>query len=105
MKAGQLNTRITIRAYTETVDGWGQPVQTWTDLAAVWADVRGISGLEAIKADAETSTTKASARIRYRADVSPDMRVLIAGTEWEIKAVLPDFNRRRYVDLTLERVQ
>lgn len=105
MYASQLRTRVVLRQYTSTIDGWGQPVHAWADLATVWADVRGVSGLEAIKADAETSTTKASARIRYRADVTHDMRVVIAGAEWEIKAVLPDFNRRRHVDLTLERVQ
>ena len=105
MRAGQLRTPIVLQQRTSGQDGAGQPVDAWTDLVTLWADVRTVGGLEAIKADAVAATTKASARIRWRADVYAAMRVLIDGQPWQITAVLPDINHRRHVDLALERVE
>ena len=62
-----------------------------------------LSGLEAIKADAVTSVTKASCRVRYREDLTPDMRAMVAGEAWQIVSIQPDVNKRRFVDLVLER--
>lgn len=104
MYAGQLRTRILIQRRDSGEDAWGQPVDTWADVGRDWADFRTISGLESIRADAATSITKASARIRFRTDVDTAMRVVVDGVTWEIKAVLPDVNTRKYVDLSLELV-
>ena len=105
MQAGRLNTRVTLQRRTAGQDAAGQPVEGWEDVAQVWADFRVLSGLEDIKADALTSVTKASCRVRYREDVMPDMRVLVAGEAWGIVSQQPDIGRRRFVDLILERTQ
>lgn len=80
------------------MDSWGQPIDTWTDVASVWADVRPLSGLESIKADAPTSEVRASIRIRWRTDITAAMRVLHDATLYEIEAVLPG-STREHVDL------
>jgi Bacteriophage head-tail adaptor len=64
MQAGKLRERITIRQRQATTDALGQPSTTWTDLAVVWAEARFVSGIETIKAGRETSTSRASVRIR-----------------------------------------
>lgn len=104
MHHGQLRTRLTIQAPATEQDALGQPVQAWHDVCTCWADLRVLSGLETIKADAAVSTTRASARIRWREGVTPDMRVLLPGQAWRITAVLPDVAHRRHVDLALEQV-
>lgn len=105
MQAGRLNTRVTLQRRTAGQDSAGQPIDGWTDVGPDWAYFRVLSGLEAIKADAVTSVTKASCRVRYREDLTPDMRVLVAGEPWGIVSVQPDVNRRRFVDLIVERTQ
>lgn len=83
-------------------DSAGQPLTTWVKVADVWADIRHKSGLETIKADAETSIVKASIRIRYRTGIDAGMRVLHGSRVYDIKAVLPDVATRQHVDLVCE---
>ena len=104
LAAGSLTSRISILQRSTSVDSIGQPVETWSTLATVWADVRHTGGLEAIKADRDTSIVRASMRVRWRTDVNAGMRVTHAGSAYEIRAVLPDSRRREYVDLVCERV-
>lgn len=96
-----LDQRVTIRTLGTGVDGLGQPVQTWTDVCTSWANVRYASGAESIKADSDTSTVRASIRIRYRSGITAAMRVVHSGITLEIKAVLPS-QRQGYLDLVCE---
>lgn len=102
MKAGLLNTRITIEQQATTQDAAGQVVGGWTTLATVWADVRQQRGMEAIRADAMISTTKASIRIRRRTDVNAGMRVVDGTTTYNILAVSQDTSGKTYTDLICE---
>ena len=102
MYAGQFKTRITIQHYTDAEDASGATVKRWEPLAEVWANVRHLSGYEAIKADAVTSVTRASVRIRLRTGINAGMRVLANGLTYEIKSVQPDLTSRQHVDLVCE---
>lgn len=104
MKAGSLNRRVTIKARSVGQDATGQPVEAWQDVASVWASVRHLSGLESLKADRESSTVRASIRIRYRAGIDAGMRVHQGSSVYDIRAVLPDEVRREFMDLSCERV-
>ena len=98
MRAGTLNERITLQRMAEGKDAWGQPLEGWVDVARLWANVRFLSGVEAIKSGAETATATASVRIRKR-DVTTAHRLLIAGKPYDITAVLPAPD---HVDLTVK---
>lgn len=104
MEAGKLNRRVTVKELSDSQDAAGQPVQTWADVATVWAHIRHLSGVESIKADADTSVVKASVRIRRRTGVDAGMRVYHGSTVYEIKAVLPDEESRERLDLACEVV-
>ncbi|HEV2612538.1 MAG TPA: phage head closure protein [Noviherbaspirillum sp.] len=92
--------RITILQQGSSVDAIGQPAAAdWAEFAKVWADPRGLNGLESIKANAPTSTVKISRRIPYRTGITAGMRVLSNGVLYDIAAVLPDLKTREYVDL------
>jgi SPP1 family predicted phage head-tail adaptor len=105
MQAGRLSTPIVIQQQTTTTDAIGQPLLTWTDFAAVWANVRHLSGTESIKAGAVTSTVQASMRTRPMNGVTSGMRVLVDGAVYQIKSVIPDFVRRDSMNLIVELVQ
>lgn len=105
MRAGSLRNLVELQAQGASVDESGTPVGGWTTVAAIYADIRHGSGIEAIKAGAEMSVVRASVRIRWRDDVTAAMRVLHGPTVYEIKAVLPDLQRREYLDLVCEVVR
>ncbi|MDR6216174.1 phage head closure protein [Paracidovorax wautersii] len=105
LDAGDLNRRITIQRKGAGTDDWGTPLpDAWDDVTKAWASIRNLSGLGAIKADAEASIVKTSIRIRYRTDIAAGMRVLHGGVNYSIVAVLPDAAGREHLDLVCEVV-
>lgn len=105
IRAGQLTRQVTIRRRDSGSDALGQSVNTWSDVATVWADVRHQSGMEAIKGDARVSTVKASIRIRYRTDILAGDRVILGSVSYEVLAPMPDEQRREFTDLACEVVK
>lgn len=103
LRAGQLRDRITIQRRLSG-GGLGQPSNTWEDVlpGPIWANIRFGSGAETIRAGQVASKAQASIRIRWRTDIKADMRAVCAGVEYSIKAVLPERQRREYVDLACE---
>ena len=106
MRIGSLDQMITIQRPGTARDEIGQPIPSWEDVAVgVWANIRYQSGVEAIRADAPTSTAKVSIQIRKRAGVKADMRAVdAAGVVYEIKSVLSDMQTRDRINLTCEVV-
>lgn len=96
MKAGQLRHRVFLQDRVSTTDDIGQPSSSWLTTATVWADVRYLSGLSAIKSGADVSVSKCSIRMRHRA-VSAGQRIVYGNEVFEIDAVLPD-GKREFVD-------
>ena len=102
MDAGQFNRRVLIQRPTTTQDAIGQPIPGWADVASCWASIKHASGMATIRAGAESSTVKASIRIRYRTDIDASMRVVHGATVYQIKARMPDSAAREFVDLVCE---
>lgn len=102
MDFSKLKHRITIQSKSTSQDELGQPLNTWVDVASPRASIIHKNGLQALKADAETSITEASIRIRYRTGLTAGMRVLYGAVIYDIQAVLPDLEGRRWVDLVCE---
>ncbi len=104
MDAGKLDRLVTIKSRDTGQDAMGQPLTTWSLVATVWANIKYLSGLSAIKAEADVSLTKTSIRIRYRTGINHGMRIESSGEVFDIQAVLP-VGRNDYLDLVCERVQ
>ena len=101
INAADLNQRVNIEQRSGAQDELGQPIETWAIVAAVWASVKHVSGLSAIKGDADVSTVKASIRIRYLALLNAGMRVSHGSDIYDIKAVLPN-RAEGFTDLVCE---
>lgn len=72
MNAGKLRHRITHQTLSETTDPRsGQRLQSWTDVASYWAEVRPLSGRELV--NAQQIRTDVSHSITLRADVGSIM--------------------------------
>lgn len=100
IRAGDLNRRISIQRRTMAQDDLGQPVEAWEDVGEpVWASILVVSGKEYALASGEVSRAEASIRIRWRTDLTAEMRILHSSVIYNILAVLPDLAGREYVDL------
>ena len=96
-----LTHRVLIEQLGATVDAIGQPVEAWTEVITVWANVKFLRGLESIKANQDTTTVQASIRTRKRTGITPAMRATYDGVIYNIIAVLPQ--SASMMDLTVER--
>lgn len=107
MKSGPLNRRVTIQTRTAGVDAAGQPALTWSNLVTVWADIRGATGMGAIRASeprdgVAVELNSYSIRIRYRTGLDAGMRVLAGGEVFDVKQVRMDMAGREWTDLVCE---
>jgi SPP1 family predicted phage head-tail adaptor len=95
MKSGLLRNRIIIQKQVSRKDELGQLVNEWGDICTVRAEIRDVSGKEYQGSQAEQTLTDCKILIRYRNDITADMRVLCNGIYYDIKAVLEDVKRTR----------
>lgn len=103
MRIGSLNRWVTLQRPANTRDPeTGAVLEGWEDVASVWANIRYLNGSETLKSAEPVSAARASIRIRLRADVAADWRVVHGTTIFNIYAVLPDAQGNEYVDLACE---
>ena len=98
MEAGKLDRRITIQQATVTRGAGGGETRTWANLATVWANVRPMSGRE-FTAGQQLGEVTTTFQIRYRSDVVEKMRVSYDSKTYNIRAVLPSEDRKRFITL------
>ncbi len=99
---GHLDRRITVQQNTPAQDAAGQPVESWADLATVWAEVVPVGGTELFQARQFGAETVVKFRIRYRGDVTRAMRVVYDSDNYDIADVAEDrrFERRQFEIIT-----
>lgn len=100
----RLNKRVTLRRLDKVPDEYGQPIDTWVDVATVWAAVEPLRGREYFSAMSEHAEVTTRIRIRYRDDIDRTMRVQHGATVFEILHIIhPEFNRRELQLMCKER--
>lgn len=104
MKAGDLRHRITIQRLVLAPDEYGQPVEYWQDVATCWAAVEPLRGRELFVAQQAQSEVTTRVRLRYRAGITPDMRVLFGARVLEILYVIDPEERHRELQLLCREV-
>lgn len=113
LAAGTLNRRGTIQQRQSGEDDAGQPLTGWDDVAKVWANVKGQSGMGSITGlqdNVAASIDRYSIRIRYRTGLDAGMRWCfndaddepIESAPFEIRQVKMDFDRKEWTDLVCE---
>jgi len=65
MNIGKLDKRITLQVRSATLDAYGQELNSWTNLATVWANIKPIGGREKLRAMAVESTLTHTVAVRY----------------------------------------
>jgi SPP1 family predicted phage head-tail adaptor len=101
LSAGDLTARIALERDEITLVS-GREVRAPYSYCRPWAKPEALSGREAWKAQQVDSSVNWRFVIRYRTDVKPSDRVVYRGKTMEIRAVLPDEERRDAVVLLCE---
>lgn len=104
MDAGRLRHRVTIQQSDESQGGAGGKVEAWSDLAEVWGAVEPLRGREFIDAHATQAAIDTRIRIRYRAGITPKMRVTWDTHMYDIQAVINLDTRNRELHLMCQEV-
>ena len=93
MKAREMDRRITLQRKAVAQDGFGEPIETWSDLATVWAQKVESARMarEAPDAgEARAALTRRTFRIRWDSsvsDVNPKDRIVFEGRTYDILGV------------------
>lgn len=102
MRAGSLDRTITIQRFSSVVDDYGTPVQTWTDVATVRAQLIQASTQEYIRGGAVDETV-AVFRTWWMETVTTADRVAYDGQNFNIKET-KELGRRSGLELRCERL-
>ena len=79
LNAGELDQRITVQSPSATVDTLGQRVESWANVATLWAKATPLRGREFFAAGAMQNDAVVRFTIRWRPAVDGAMRVLWRG--------------------------
>lgn len=88
--AGRLRHRLTIRQPSTSQNEVGEEIITWSTLATVWGRLEALRGEEQLQAKQLQAEIVARAILRYRSDVTTEMRLQYESREYDIDAVLAD---------------
>ena len=91
MQAGKLRHRIMLQKPVKTQSPTtGAVVNSWADVAKLWADVVDLSSREFVAAQAAQTEITSRITIRYRKDVTSKHRILFGSRIFNIQGVLAD---------------
>ena len=104
MRAGLLRKRIVLQQRDVTVDSYGGQVNTWADVATVYAEIMPLSGRELFSAQAVQSEVSHRITVRYRSELAnpktvAGMRAVYSGRVFNISASINEDERNRQITL------
>ena len=65
IQSGIYRQRVILQDLVETLDSYGQPVQSWVDVASFWAEVRSLRGAEILNIKQTWATASHIVKHRY----------------------------------------
>ena len=88
MEAGRLDRRVMIEQVSLANDTFGDPIETWSVLDTVWADVRPVRGKELFAGQQFQAKADTRFRMRYRTNLDATMRLRYRGDLYSIVSIL-----------------
>jgi SPP1 family predicted phage head-tail adaptor len=95
---------VTIQELVRADDGYGGTVETWQNIATVWAAIEPLRGNERYTAQQVQTELSHKVTIRYRSEVKPQMRLVYKGRIFEIEAAIDVEERHRWLELLCSEV-
>lgn len=102
MRAGSLDRRLTLRRRVVTTNALNEDVETFPDLATVWASKADVSDAEKVRAQQVGAEITTRFVVRWSVDLAtlnPKDRCACEGREYEITGV-KEVGRRDGIEIT-----
>jgi len=102
MRPGDLDRRIQLQRYGQTVDADNQPAIGYSPIATVWASVTPVSDGERVRASEVGATISMRFQVWYSstvADLNPKDRVIYNGKNFDIVGV-KELGRREGLEIS-----
>lgn len=99
---GALRHRLTLERVVRTPDGGGGVTESWVSEATLWAEIRPLSGGEAVEAGRLAGKHRFEITLRYRDGVEPAMRFRLGARLFHILAVENVEERGRWLKALCE---
>ena len=102
MDAGRLDRRIVLKTRKTGTNSFGEPLDEWTTLATVWANVAPVSDGERWRAGETLAAKACRFTIRWSAAVAvldPRDQITYDGRTWDIQGV-KEIGRREMIEIT-----
>ena len=104
MRTGSRNRIISIESKTPVTDsGYGGPVETWSEIASVWANVIPVNSKERVDSGAVASDVEVKFNIIWMLGVTDtvdaSMRVVYNGNTYRIVSVIDVYDEHKEIDI------
>lgn len=87
MNIGRLDRYITLQSVSTSVDSYGQPIESFSTLANVWAKIEYASEVEKFENEQLKAVSSINFTIRYRTDVTEQMQISYDSNTYEITGI------------------
>jgi len=102
MQVGTLDRRVTIQTNTPTQDAYGEPIESWSTFATVWAKRGDVRGRERFASEQELATRTATFRMYWLDGVHERMQIVDEdSTVYDIQGIAGD-KRQNWLELSCE---
>lgn len=99
MAIGDLNKRITLQAPTKVSDSMGGFVNSYSDMATVYAAIWPVSASDTIQANATVMVISHRIRIRYRSVLKTSWRIKFGNRYFTIVSITCPNEAREWLDI------
>ncbi len=102
-KIGKLRSRLSFQTNTKTQNAQYGFDYIWTDVMTIWGEIKRNPGLLYSRGDNLEPLTNYLITVRYRTDITRDMRILNNGNEYTIHGIIPlEEGNKRFIMLYAE---
>lgn len=84
---GAMRQKVILQRRSNVTDAGGGVSVSWTDVAALWAEITPLTGNESVQAMRVQPVQNYLVRLRRREDVTPDDRLMFGSRVLEIKSI------------------
>ncbi|MEJ8573126.1 phage head closure protein [Microbaculum marinum] len=94
---GRLRHRVRLQAPVDSDDGAGGTTRSWSDVATLWGRIEPVRATERTAAGRIEAAARHRLTIRWRADVTHDMRVVFGTRVFSILGLTDVEARHRFL--------
>ena len=96
LKTSDLKHKIEVQVFGDSENEAGESIKTWKIYKRLWADKKQLKGITTYYEDKEGLEYTYRFKVRYREDLTEDMRIVYKGVIYDIKHINPIKELRLY---------